>query len=89
MDARWLEVWPGHEYKSRERYGSRASSPHLFSHDRIKPACGVIFSLLSASGYSGSGGPCCQLWHAASELCCACQSDGADLSPVNLSCPGV
>ena len=30
---------------------------------------GVFFSLHSASGYnSGSGGPCCQLWHAAKDL---------------------
>ena len=30
LDARWQqEVWPRHENKSRERCGSRASSPHL------------------------------------------------------------
>ena len=29
MDARWQEVWPRHENKSRERCDSRASSPHL------------------------------------------------------------
>ena len=29
MDARWQEVWPRHENKSRERCGSRASSPYL------------------------------------------------------------
>ena len=31
LDARWQEVWPHRETKSRERYGSRTSSLHLFS----------------------------------------------------------
>ena len=36
MDARWQEFWPRHENKSRERFDSRASSPHLrFFHDRM------------------------------------------------------
>ena len=31
LDARWQQVWPRHENKSRERRGSRASRPHCFS----------------------------------------------------------
>ena len=33
-------------------------------------ANGLLYAPLPGSGYSsGSGGPCCQLWHAASEHC--------------------
>ena len=66
LDARWQEVWPRHENNSRERCGSRASSPYLlFTIGDSAVAC--FFSLLSCSGYSI--GPSCQLWHAASEPC--------------------
>ena len=61
-------AWHRHDYKSCERCSSRASSPHLFSRsDYSAVAC--FFSPLSGSGYSGSSGPCYQLWHAASEPC--------------------
>ena len=72
---------------------ARELAARIFFHDRMTRQW-RDFSPLSGSGYSGSGGPCCQLWHAASEQPVnahmpACQSYGADLPPANLSCPGV
>ena len=69
MDARSQEFWPRHENKSRERCGSRASSPYLrFFHDRMTRHRRAFF-LRCRAGYFGSSGPCCQLWHGASEPC--------------------
>ena len=67
LDARWQEAWHRHDNKSCERCSSRAGSPHFLRFDDSAVAC---FFPLSGSGYnSGSSGPCCQLWHAASEPC--------------------
>ena len=88
LDARWQEVWPRHEKKSRERVTRAPVARIFFCHDRVTRQWLAFFFV-----DSGSGGPCCTLWHAASEPCqsqiSTCQSDGSDLSPANLSCPGV
>ena len=47
---------------------ARELAARIFFHDR-RIRQWRDFSLLSGSGYSGSSGPCCQLWHAASEPC--------------------
>ena len=47
---------------------SQQPASSIFSRsDDTAAAC--FFSPLSRSGYNGNGGPCCQLWHAASEPC--------------------
>ena len=67
MDARWQEVWHRHENKSRNAVARELAARIFFF--TIGRQRGVFFSPLSGIGYSGSGGPCCQLWHAASEPC--------------------
>ena len=93
LDARWQEVWPRHENKSRARCGSRASGPHLFSrsHDlavwrAFYLRCRAVVTAV-AVGRAVSCGT--QRASPVNAHISTCQSDGADLSPANLSCPGV
>ena len=46
---------------------AREQSARIFFSRSDDSAVAYLFSPLSGSGYSG--GPCCQLWHAASEPC--------------------
>ena len=67
LDARWQEVWPRHEKKSRVWLESQPPESFFSRSDDSAVAC--FFSPLSGNGYSGSNGLCCQLWHSASEPC--------------------
>ena len=73
-DTRWQKVWACRKQESRALWL-----------ESQQPAC------LLTIGLRQHCGPCCHLWHAASPInahMSTCQSDGADLSPANLSCPG-
>ena len=90
LDARWQEVLG---LVTRIRVATalwlESEQPASVFTRSEDSAVACFFSALSGNGYSGL---CCELWHAASEPCqshiSTCQSDGADLSPVNLSCSG-
>ena len=94
MDARWQEFWPRHENKSRERGGSRASSPYLrFFHDRMTRQrrafflrCRAVATAVAVARAASCG---TQRASPVNARMPTCQSDGADLSPANLSCPEV
>ena len=92
MDARWQEFWPRHENKSRERCGSRASSPYLrFFHYWMTRQRRAFFLRCRAVATSVARAASCGTERASPVKAhmSTCQSDGADLPPANLSCPGV
>ena len=91
LEARWKEVWPRHEKKSRVRLKSQQPEPFFSRSDDSAVACFFLRCRAVATAVAVARAASCgtQRESPVNVRMSTCQSDGADLSPVNLSCPHV